>query len=171
MRSYDYEQSVKLRHHEKAAVVDQITGEVREVNKRPNNIPEGKEVWLPKEPFFKQYPKTWEYLTEVLTPMELKVTLTMAIKSRMNSNSLEPLSNSSTKTEIAEEFGIHRNHVAKIFNNLMRHGVYAEFRFGDRNGEIKHYWVLNPWISFKGKTVSKALIDLFRETKIADLYQ
>ena len=55
-----------------------------------------------------------------------------------------------------------------MFEKLLKAGVYAEFRFGAYDG-IRHYWVLNPYISFKGKIINSALVDLFRETNIAKL--
>ena len=163
-----YEQTIKLQHNEIAAKVNLETGEFQEVKKRPNNIPQGRSLHFPNGKFTKSYEKAWNYLLEHLTDKELVIVTRMSHMARPASNSLEPLNNKSTIQEIADTFKIHRNHVNKIFNNLMKHGVYAEFKFGAHDG-IRHYWVLNPYISFKGKTISNALMDLFRETDIADI--
>jgi DNA-binding MarR family transcriptional regulator len=162
-----YEQTVKLRHNEVAAKINIETGEYTEVSKKQFNVPEGKELFNPGS-FSKRYDAAWNYLLENLTDKELSIVVKMTLVARFNSNSLEPLSNVSSVEEIAEHFGIHRNSVTKMFNKLLKHGVYAEFKFGAFDG-IRHYWVLNPYISFKGKTIDKALVDLFRTTNIAKL--
>lgn len=162
-----YERTIKLNHNEVAAKVNMETGEVTEIKQRPNNIPYNKESWNPG-PFSKRYNAAWDYLLENLSDKELTIVTRMVLMARPNSNSLEPFNDLSTVEELASKFHIHRNSVRQMFNNLLKHGVYAEFKFGAKNG-IKHYWVLNPYIDFKGKTIDKALIDLFRETVIADL--
>jgi len=163
-----YEQTVKLQHNEIAAKVNLETGEFQEVKKRPNNIPQGKILWNPG-PFHKRFDASWKYLLNHLTDKEIVIVSKMTLMARPNSNSLEPLSNNSSSEEIAQQFGIHRNSVNKMFNKLFKLGVYAEFRFASTSG-IKHYWVLNPYIAFYGKTISNTLADLFRETKFAEIF-
>ena len=163
-----YRKEISFRDHEIPAKVDTITGEFHIVPTRRNNIPEGRELHYPEGKFVKAYEAAWDYLLDNLSDKEMVIITRMMHMARPASNSLEPLNNSTTITELAETFHIHRNHVKKIFNNLMNHGVYAEFKFGAYDG-IRHYWVLNPYISFKGKTISSALVDLFRETNIAKL--
>lgn len=162
-----YKKEINLAHDEIAAKINVRTGEIKEITRRPNNIPEGKELFNPGA-FNKQYDAAWNYLLDNLTDKELSIVVKMTLMARFNSNSLEPLNNKSSIEELAEHFGLHRNSVSKMFNNLLRHGVYAEFRFGAYDG-IRHYWVLNPYVAYKGKTIDKALIDLFRETNIAKL--
>ena len=164
----DYKRTIGLNHNESAYAIDEDTGEARKIPMHGNNIPADKTIFNQKGKFHKSYELAWDYLLDHLSDKEIRIVNMMSQMARMNSNSLEPLSNTSTITEIAETFKIHRNHVKKIFNNLLIHGVYAEFKFGAK-GKIKQYWVLNPYISFKGKTISRALVDLFRETDIACL--
>ena len=157
----------KLEDEEVLTKLNKETGEFKELHKRPNNIPQGKELWNPG-PFHKRYDAPWNYLLKHLTDKEIVIVSKMCLMAKPNSNSLEPLSHSSTSEEIAAQFGIHRNSVNKMFNKLFKLGVYAEFKFASING-IKHYWVLNPYISFYGKTISSALAELFRETKFAEM--
>lgn len=164
-----YETTIKLKHEEIPAKINIKTGEINEIKKRPNNIPINKELWNPGS-FAKNFTSSWNYLLDNLSDKEISIVNRMVLMARPNSNSLEPLNNQSSVEEIAEKFHIHRNSVNKMFTSLLKHGVYAEFKFGSKTG-IKHYWVLNPYISFKGKTISKSLSDLFRETIIAELVQ
>lgn len=161
-----YKTTFSLNHDEIPAKINSNTGEVSEIKYKFNNIPEDKTVFNKSGLFAKCYEAAMDYLLDNLTDVEIRIVMRMIQMSRMNSNSLEPLNNSTKQSEIASTFNIHRNHVTRIFNNLLKHGVYAEFKFGAK-GKIKHYWVLNPYIAFKGKTISKALVDLFRETDIA----
>ena len=162
-----YEKTIQLNHDEVAAKVNLETGEIIELKQRPNNIPEGKEIWNPGI-FSKRYNAAWNYLLDKLSDKELTIVTRMVLMARPNSNSLEPFNDQSTLEELATKFCIHRNSVRQMFNKLLKYGVYAEFKFGSKTG-IKHYWVLNPYIDFKGKTIDKALVDLFRETVIAEL--
>ena len=164
MRTFE----IKLKDNELPAKVNAETGEFNEVIVRRNNIPEGRELHYTDGKFSKAYEEAWDYLLDNLSDKEVIVVTRMMHMARPASNSLEPLSDSTTIHELAETFHIHRNNVNKIFNNLMNHGVYAEFKFGAHNG-IRHYWVLNPYISFKGKTINSGIADLFRETTIAKM--
>jgi hypothetical protein len=161
-----YKKTVKLQDNETLAKINKETGEILEVGNRRNNIPKGKELFQSKAAFTKTYDEAWDYLLENLKPTELKIVVQMCRMTRMNSNSLEPLNDSSTAIDIAETFGVHRNHVKRIFDKLFKLGIYAEFKFHSVTG-LKHYWVLNPYISFRGKVIDSGIVDLFRESKIA----
>lgn len=160
-----YEKTVRLKHNEQVAKVDMETGEITHVTDRPNNLPNNKVVFNPEGRFKKMYDAAWDYLLDNTTPVEMRIVVKMCQMTRMNSNSLAPLNNTSSTIEIAETFGIHRNHVKRIFTKLLKLGIYAEFKFGAVEG-IRHYWVLNPYISFKGKTIDKGILDLFREARL-----
>lgn len=160
-----YEKTIRLKHDEAPAKVNLDTGEIITIKDRPNNLPTNKAIFNPEGRFKKMYDDAWDYLLDHTTPIELKIVVKMSQMTRMNSNSLAPLNNTSSAIEIADTFGIHRNHVKRIFTKLLKLGVYAEFKFGAVDG-IKHYWVLNPYISFKGKTIDRGILDLFREAKL-----
>lgn len=163
-----YEKTFKLRDNEIPAKVNAETGEVVELKSRPNNLPLNKVVFDGGH-FKKTFESSWDYLLKKLSPVELKIVVQMSQMARMNSNSLNPLNNETSMSKIAETFNVDRRKVNTMFGKLFRLGVYAEFRFGSVDG-IKHYWVLNPYISFKGKTIDIGIADLFRETKLAELY-
>ena len=164
MRTFE----IKLNNNELPAKVNAETGEISTITSRKNNIPEGRELNNPSGKFTKAYEEAWNYLLDHLSDKEMIIVTRMMHMARPSSNSLEPLNSSTTLNELAETFHIHRNHVTKIFTNLMSHGVYAEFKFGAYDG-VRHYWVLNPYISFKGKTIDSGIADLFRDTTIAKI--
>lgn len=168
MNDGKYEKKIRLAQDEVAAKINTRTGEVVQEREYKNNLPEDKVVFNPEGRYRKMYDIAWSYLLDTMKPVELGIIVRMTQMTRMNSNSLAPLSDTTTSLELSETFGVHRNYVKNTFKKLLKHGVYADFKFGDGN-QIKHYWVLNPYISFKGKTMSKALQDLFRESPIAKL--
>lgn len=168
-RNSYYKQEINLKHHESAAKIDHNTGEIIEITSRPNNLPKDKEIFNPKGHFCKTFDKSWDLLLDVLNDVELNIAARMMSMIRMNSNSLAPLNDNTSMVKLAELFKMDRRKVKASFDKLLKLGVYAEFKFGTGT-EIKHYWVLNPFIAFKGNTMSKALIDLFRETPFANLH-
>ena len=104
----------------------------------------------------------------------------MVSMASVRSNSLKPLNDSTSIMALSETFGIHRNNIKRLLNKIKNHGIYAEFdfskaplsfdpndpsTFNDETKEAK-YWVLNPFIVFRGKTIDSVLVDLFKETKI-----
>lgn len=176
-----YKPNVQLKHNEIPAAVSVDTGEIRVINQRPNNLPEGKEIWNGNGKFAKLYDKAWNYMLEVFSPLEFKIIAQMISMASINSNSLKPLNDNTTINELATTFNIHRNSVTKLFTKLSNHGIYAEFNFHKaplsfdpndpstfNNPSIEcKYWVLNPYIIFRGKTIDSALVDLFRSSKLS----
>lgn len=153
--------------------VNARTGEVIDVeNKvRPNNIPDGKERFMADEMFTKNYIKSWEYLVDVLKPIELKIALKMANMTEMNTNSLSPLDSETSLSNLAEFFGISRTKAHDAFKTLFKHGVYATFEYSHyRRGKVKE-WVFNPYISFKGKLINSDLKNLFDNTVVAKVFK
>jgi hypothetical protein len=176
-----YKKENMFKHYEVPAALNPDTGELRVINPRPNNLPEGKEIWNTSGKFAKLYDKAWNYMLEVFSPLEFKIVAQMISMASINSNSLKPLNDNTTINELASTFNIHRNSVTKLFTKLSNHGIYAEFNFHkapnsfDPNDpstfntpsiECK-YWVLNPYIIFRGKTIDSALVDLFRDSKLS----
>ena len=163
-----YEKTFNLKDDELPASINARTGEITELKRRQNNIPDNKEIFNPGF-FNKTFSKSWDYLLERLKPVELKIIVQMGQMARMNSNSLAPLNEDTKRTELSKTFNIDRNQVKRIFDKLFKMGIYAEFKFTTKNNQIKHYWVLNPYISFKGRTIDRGILDLFRESKFAEL--
>lgn len=161
MRTYE----IKLNNNETPAKVNTETGEIFEFKSKRNNIPIGREVFEPNALFAKQYANTWIFLETMLTPVEYKIVHRMSLKAKMNTNSLEPLSKNSTIADLSREFNVHRNHIPKIFKKLFELGVYAEFKVF-KYGEEVDVWILNPYISFRGKLISSDIVSLFDGTVI-----
>lgn len=161
-----YKKTINLKHDEIAAKINARTGEVFELVSRSNNLPSNKEIFFKQGTFVKHYDKAWDLLLSQLSDVELRVVLKMSRLARMNSNSLAPLDNDTSERALASEFQVNRRIVGKTFRKLYSLGVYGSFKFTDANSEEKEYWVLNPYISFKGKTINKGIADLFRKSMI-----
>jgi hypothetical protein len=161
-----YTQSVELKNNETLAKVNTETGEVTTVKKRVSNIPEGKEIFEPEGIFRKDYTKSWKYLKSNLTAFEFSVAFELALLAKANTNSLEPLSDSTTVNQLVEKFNISRNKVKPLFNKLFKLGVYAKFEVYDVTKPYTKYWILNPYLSFSGKLINSDIARLFSGTKI-----
>jgi len=166
-KDFDYEQTIKLRHDERPAKVNERTGEVRVIRRAINNLPKGKTI-LKQENFAKVNVKTIPYLIEECSKVELAIILQMVGKAEFNTNSLKPLSNDTTVRDLSEEFNISKNDVKRTFEHLYNLGVYASLKIC--KGDSKEVWILNPYISFKGKLADDALVANFRDTKIGIAY-
>lgn len=161
-----YTQELKLENYQKAAVVDVDTGEVTIVNKRKNNIPEGKHLHLPDEEFKKTYVKGWEFLKKVLTPLEYRVAHEMSLMAKAYTNSLEPLGEHTTVNHLSETFSVDRRKMSKLIDKLFQFGVFAKFEAVKPDLPYTKYWVFNPYLSFSGKLIKSDIALLFVGTII-----
>ena len=123
------------------------------------------------ETFSKNYTRSWNYLLDVLSPIELKIAIKMSTIADMNTNSLEPLNDTTSIRELAETFGISVNTVPKAFEKLLYHGVYATFEYTHYKNGLTKTWIFNPYISFKGKLIKSDIKELFDNTIIAKLFK
>jgi DNA-binding MarR family transcriptional regulator len=162
-----YTKEVTLGHNEIACKLNVETGELKQVNQRPNNIPSGKEIHSPKDEFAKVYSKVDLFLLKILTPVEYRVVSIMRSRSKMNTNSLDPLSDDSSIKELAEILDSNRNTITKVITRLREFGVFATFEVTNQYNQRVKCWILNPYISFKGKIISTEIIGLFDDTLIA----
>lgn len=170
MRKYDYKQEVELKHNESLLKMDNNTGEIKEVNKKKNNIPEGKEVFEPNAVFRKDYTNSWNFLRRILTPLEFKAAFTLAMMAKANTNSLEPLNDDTTIPELMEILDMSKNKVRPILEKLWNLGVYGKFEVKQADKPYTKYWVLNPYLSFSGKIINSDIAGLFRGTHIAKAF-
>lgn len=138
-----------LNDHERPAKIDMETGEVTEIADRVNNIPVGKRVVKQKN-FSKINIDVIPILRDNLSNIELGIVLQMIGIAEYNTNSLKPLNNDTTVRELSERFGVGINQVKKNFKNLFDLGVYAQLSIARKDGN--EFWILNPYISFKGGT-------------------
>lgn len=165
-----YEQRVKLKDNETLATVDTETGEFKLITKRPNNIPENKEKFVADAKFSKQYSKSWLYLLDNLSLVEIKIANRMSVMAEHTTNSLAPLDDKTTVRELADYFGIGINSVKKAFKHLFDLGVYASFEYCHyQRGHVKE-WIFNPFISFKGVLIDSDIKELFINTKVAKAF-
>lgn len=156
----------KFKDGEMLAIYDTYTNKVKDIPRKPNNIPEGKEVFSKDAKFTKSYDKSWEFLTEVLTPKEFLVTKKLCLMANPSDNSLAPMNDESTLVYLAKEVSIHRNHVKKIFDKLFLLGIYGKFKISKPDVQYTNYWVVNPYLSIKTRIMFSDISTLFNNTII-----
>lgn len=155
-----------LQNNEKLGIVNMETNAIKYIEKRANNIPEGKEIFEPSGIFQKNYTKSWKFLQSKLTPFEFKVAFQLAMLAKANTNSLEPLNDDMTVNQLADLFNISRNKVTPILAKLFKLGVYGKFEVVKPSVPYTKYWVLNPYLSFSGKLIYSDIANLFKGTTI-----
>ena len=171
MKYYDYERTIKLLHEEVPAKLNKETGEFIILENLVNNIPENKKLFGKKEVGWrKSFDYSWEFLDEVLTDLELRVTQKLCRMAKMNTNSLEPLNDNTTQIMIAQEFNIDHRKSKKIFDKLYNLGIYAKFDIAKVDVSYTKYWILNPYLSFGGKLVESDIANLFIGTQLTNEY-
>jgi hypothetical protein len=161
-----YNINVKLKDDELAAKVNAQTGEISFVKKGYSNIPKDKSL-LNYNNFSLVNNDAIRVLSTVLSNEELGIVYKMIEKACFNTNSLKPFSDETSIRVLAEEFNIGKNKVGGIFKKLFEWGVYAHIRIHET--EISEYWILNPYISWKGKLKSDSIFVQFANTKISKL--
>lgn len=167
-RVMSYKQEVQLSDNEKLLKVNLETGEYKEIEKRISTIPKGKSVFKFKFTKLNQDMILKMRSQELFSMEEIGVICYMSSISEYNTNSLKPLNNDTSLRELEDYFGINKNKIKKLLTNLYNKGVYLQLKVGEIQGS-NEYWVLNPWISWKGKLVSDSIFDHFKNTLIAKL--
>ncbi len=166
-----YKQVVTTNEHQVAARVDTRTWEVEIVEEKEYFIlPKGKEVFESNAEFKKEYGASWAYLNRVLTPLEYKAAHTLGLMAKANTNSLEPLNDSTTIPELMEILGVSKNKVRPILQTLFNLGVYARFEYYDADKGYTKYWLYNPYLSFNGKLINTDIKELFKTTYIGKVF-
>jgi hypothetical protein len=158
---------LRLLECEVLGVIDKDSGEVREIKKRMNNLPDGKSP-LVYDSFSIFNTGGSAKLLPFFSNVELGVIMRMVIKSEYGTNSLRPFNDESGVREIADEFGISKSSVGKIFQKLFQFGVYLQLKVGEVDG-AKEYWVLNPNISWKGRLRQDSLFAHFANTLVTKI--
>lgn len=166
-----YKSQFNLHHNEIPAVINSETGEIKELFRRPNNIPNGKEVFEEKGDFKKDYSKSWKYLKSVLTHTEYSAAHTLALMAKMNTNSLEPISDETPQIQLEQDLGLSKNVVKKTLARLFHYGVYGKFEVSDPKKPYTKFWIINPYLSFSGKLIDSDIKNLFEGTYIARAYR
>lgn len=170
MKKTDYKTEIKLKHNEAPAKINLETGEIVQVTSKPNNIPEGKEIFEPDALFRKDYCNSWAFLQRELSHFEFTVCFSLALLAKANTNSLEPLNDSSTIAELMEILNISKNKVTPTLDVLWNYGVYGKFEVKDANRPYTKHWILNPYLSFNGRLIESDIAFLFKNTHIAKAF-
>jgi len=171
MKDTGYEQLLNLKHHEKAAKINTETGQITELPKRMNRIPKGKSkldyerYHISNDVFIKK-----ALSTNLLTNEELGIVTHMSSIAEINTNSLRPLTNDVTLKDLSARFQVPIKRVEKIFKKLFSLGVYAQLNYFSysENQEVT-YWVLNPYISWKGTLKNDSIFSAFADTLVCKL--
>ena len=161
-----YTRSVKLNDEEALFKLNKETGELVELTTVLNSFPDNMEVWLPNSSFHKTFDAAWKYLTKALTSDELKVVTIMSMLAAPNTNSLSPLNEESSLMNLSSFFGINKNRIRKLLDHLFEIGVFARFEVSKVESPYTKYWILNPYISFKGKLANSDVAKLFHGTRV-----
>lgn len=162
-----YTQTIKLKDNELPAKINVETGEVKEVDHKKNNIPEGKSK-LDYDNFSIINNDMLKVLFKECNSSEIKVVLHMIYLSEFNTNSLNPLNDETSHRELGKIFNLDHKTIKTIFTHLKELGVYLQLNITEVDG-FKEYWILNPYISWKGKLKSDSLFLTFANTKIVRL--
>ena len=162
--------TISLKHNELPAKVDTETGELT-IIEHINNIPNDKEVFEPSALFGKYYQNSWAFLIKYLTSFELGIVAAMCHMADMNTNSLKPLDENATITVLTEYFDISEKKVKSTFKKLFDIGVYGRFEVADATKDYTKYWILNPYLCFRGKIIDSKIKNLFSGTHIAKSFK
>lgn len=162
-----YTTEFKLKDNESPAKINKETGELTELKNRPNNMPEGKQVFEPDTIFKKDYTVSWSYLKANLSHLELSAAIGLSLLAKANTNSLEPINDKTALSDLSELLGISKNKISKVLDKLFKYGVYGKFEVHNITKPYTKYWILNPYLSFSGKLISSDIAALFNDTLIA----
>lgn len=162
-----YTTEVKLNHNEIPAKINMETGEVLTISKRPNNIPEGKSK-LDYDNFSIINNDMLRVLFDECNGSEIKVILHMVYMSEFGNNSLKPLNDELSHRELGKIFNLDHKTIKTILTRLKYMGVYLQLNITEVDG-AKEYWVLNPYISWKGRLKNDSLFITFANTRIVKL--
>jgi hypothetical protein len=166
-KTYDYSETVLLKHNELAATVNQETGEVKVKKTRTRRLPEGKEVFEPTSIFNKDYNNSWKFLCRELSDLELATVVRLTLLAKSNTNSLEPINDNTALKELSEKLSVSINKIKSVLQRLWELGIYGKFDVAEVGKPYTRYWILNPYLSFNGKLINSDIAKLFENTHIA----
>lgn len=161
-----YKIELKLNHNEAPAKINKETGEVIVVGNKPNNLPEGKSK-LDYNNFCILNTSASKELTLLFSNEELGVIFHMVLMADFNTNALKPLNNDLSIRCKADILNLPRRKVLAITDKLFRYGVYMSVKIFEN--DANEYWVLNPYLSWKGKLKNDSLFYMFSDCPISKL--
>lgn len=173
-KDFDYKKVIKLKHDEIPATVNVDTGKITPIEYKGKYTDDPRFEKFDHNAYFQQhYTEAWDLLKTQTTKTEFLVACELGRRAKAFTNSLEPLNQDTTFTELAEIFDINRNTAKAIFEKLFKLGVYARWEVSESDDAkvYKHqkYWVFNPYLSFNGKVQVMGLSALFKDTIYAKL--
>lgn len=168
-----YDVEIPLLDNESVMKLNHDTGEIESVELPAPTPQSGKHpdliVFEPDAIFAKTFPAGWKWLYINTTPLEYKVASYLSHLAHPVTNSLKPLSDSTTQRELAYELNISKGAVPLVINKLFTLGVFGKFEVHE-DKEYKKYWLFNPYLVFRGKYLQQSVWDLFKDTTIAKVY-
>lgn len=162
-----YTKELKLEHNELPAKINQETGEVKVIKPRPNNIPEG-QSFLDYKKFGMLNIELTKKLEKYFSNTELSIILKLINRCEFKTNSLKPFNDDTSVRLLAEEFNLSINTVPKVFKKLFDMGVYLQIKISE-DSTVNEYWVLNPYIFWRGKLKEDSLFTRFEKTDVTKL--
>lgn len=159
---------ISLDHDERPVVLNERTGEVKEIYRNPNrkgnpNVVKHK----PEKTFQKNFPRAWQLLETQVTSSEYMVAHKLAMRAKAFNNSLIPFQDSQSYRKMARVLNEDHRTFKKAVDKLFTLGVLGKFEVADRNQEYRKYWIFNPYLSFNGQNIEKGILQLFKDTYYA----
>jgi reverse gyrase len=162
-----YIKEIKLNDNEIASKINLETGEVTPLGNRPNNLPKDKSK-LNYQNFGMLNLDISKKLEKYFSNLELAIIFKMINRVEFNSNSLRPFNDETSLRTLSDEFNISKNSVPKIFRKLFEKGVFAQLHISENDKE-RDYWILNPYIFWKGTLKQDSIFKHFANTDISKL--
>lgn len=162
-----YIKELKLQDNEIPAKINQETGELIVIKQRPNNIPEGKSL-LDYNKFGMLNIELSKKLEKFFSNTELSIIFKLINRCEFKTNSLKPFNDETSIRILAEEFNVSTTTVPKVFKKLFDMGVYLQIKISE-DSQVNEYWVLNPYIFWRGKLKDDSLFLRFSNTDISKL--
>ena len=120
----------------------------------------------PQELFNKDFSYAWEYLHEVLKPIELDVVKELAVKANLHIQEIIEINGYTVEQEIIETLNLKKIKSKQIFVKLFELGIYGKFRVAKTDNPNHYVWILNPKLLFLGE-VSSDLNNIFEGTVLS----
>jgi hypothetical protein len=171
IRTHKFTSKVELglNHDEIPAAVNKESGEIRLVHRPKNNLPKDK-TKLDYDEFGMLNLDVTRRLKKYFNQTEIYVIFEMINRAEFGTNSLRPLNDDLSARQLAEEFSVNKNKIMSVLSKLFEMGVYAQFKVSE-NATAKEYWILNPYIFWRGRIKTDSIFKYFAQTDIAKLFR
>lgn len=160
-----YERNIRLHHDESPAKINKRTGEVTEIEHHSMN--NGMKTYNLMPTYQRINIAAWKLLETQTSDIEYLAAHKLALMARAYTNSLIPLNDDTTASELAGTLNVDRRKINLIIDKLFKLGVLGKFEIYEHNEQHMKYWVFNPYLSFNGNTIKKNVITLFDGTTYA----